>query len=117
MFQPNQQIGHYTLIRLLGRGAFGEVWLAEKPNSLLERHVALKLRLDPDADIAAIKKEAQTWLRAGHHPNVLPVIDAEISNGQVMIASEYASGGSLKDWLKQHGGKAPSVEAAIEMAT
>jgi eukaryotic-like serine/threonine-protein kinase len=117
MFQSNQQVGPYTLIRLLGRGAFGEVWLAEKRNSLLARQVALKLPLDPDPDVAAIQKEAQTWLHAGHHPNVLPVIDAEVANGQVMIASEYASGGSLKDWLNQHGGKAPSVEAAIEMAT
>lgn len=115
MFQQNQQVGPYTLIRLLGRGGFGEVWLSEKRNSLLSRQVALKLPLDPDPDLAAIEREAQTWLHAGHHPNVLPVIDAEVVGGQVMIASEYAPGGSLKEWLKQHGGKAPSLEAALEM--
>src|SRR5579871_5497676 len=117
MFQPNQQVGPYTLIRQLGRGGFGEVWLAQKSTGLLDRQVGLKLPLDSDPDLDAIQREAQIWLRAGHHPNVLPIIDAEIVNGQVMIASEYASGGSLKDWLNQHGGKAPSVEAAIKMAT
>ena len=31
------------------------------------------------------------------------------------IASEYADGGSLRDWLDENGGKAPSIQAAIEM--
>ena len=115
MFQVQQQIGPYTLVRLLGRGGFGEVWLAEKPGSLLTPQVALKLPLDPDPDLVAVQREARVWLQASGHPNVLPVIDAEIYNGQVVIVSEYAAGGSLSAWLKQHGGKAPSVEAAVAM--
>ena len=35
--------------------------------------------------------------------------------GRWSIASEYVAGGSLADWLAQHGGKAPSVEAAVSM--
>lgn len=47
---------------------------------------------------------------------MLPIIEANIYNGQVVIASEYVPGGSLRDWLKRHGGKAPSIQAAVEMS-
>ena len=36
-------------------------------------------------------------------------------DGQVIIVSEYASGGTLKDWLDRNAGRAPSVEAAVHM--
>ncbi|MCW3096624.1 MAG: Serine/threonine protein kinase [Chthonomonadaceae bacterium] len=117
MFQPQQQIGPYTLMRLLGRGGFGEVWLAEKRGALMTTQVAVKLPLDPNPDLNAIRHEAQTWLRASGHPNVLPVIEADIYDGQVVIVSEYASAGSLESWLKQHGGKAPSIELALTMTS
>jgi len=117
MFYPQQQIGPYTLVRLLGRGGFGEVWLAEKRGALMTTQVAVKLPLDPSPDLDAIRHEAQTWLRASGHLNVLPVIEADIYDGQVVIVSEFAAGGSLEGWLRQNGGKAPSIEAAIAMAS
>src|SRR5207248_7788636 len=42
-------------------------------------------------------------------------IDADVYDEQVVIVSEYVPGGSLTKWLKQYGGKAPSIEAACEM--
>lgn len=115
MIQAGDTIGPYTLIRTLGRGAFGEVWLAERRSSLLTTQVALKLPLDSATDLDLIRNEAQLWLRASGHPNIVPVMDAEVYDGQVVIASEYEAGGSLEDWLVQHGGKAPSVDAAVGM--
>src|SRR5476651_315778 len=115
MIQAGDNIGPYTLVRRLGRGAFGEVWLAERRSSLLTTQVALKLPIDATTDLDAIRNEAHVWLKASGHTNIVPVMDAEVYDGQVVIASEYIAGGSLTDWLTRHGGKAPSVEAAVVM--
>lgn len=103
MFQANQKIGAYTLIRTIGQGGFGEVWLAEKRSKFITRQVAIKLPLHEQVDEAAIHKEAQIWLQASGHPNVLPIIDADIYDGQMAIVSEYADGGSLADKLNKEG--------------
>jgi eukaryotic-like serine/threonine-protein kinase len=46
---------------------------------------------------------------------VLPIIEANVYGEHVVIASEYAPDGSLEEWLKRHGRRAPSVETAVEM--
>src|SRR5579872_5336919 len=112
MIAPDATIGPYTLLRSLGRGAFGEVWLAERRSSLLTTRVALNLPILAAADIEQIRREAQVWLQASGHPNIVPVLDAEVYDGQVVIASEYIAGGTLTAWLAKHGGAAPSVDAA-----
>lgn len=117
MVQPQDKIGSYTLISKLGSGGFGVVWLAEKRTAIATTRFALKLARDRDVDIEAFKQEAVIWAQVSGHPNVLPIIEADIYDGQVVIVSEYAPGGSLQGWLQKHGGRAPSIEAAIEMMT
>ena len=112
MFHENQQIGFYTLIKKLGRGGFGEVWLAERRAKFVTTKVAVKLPLDEQVDHEAIKHEATLWEQASGHPNIVPIIDADEYDGQIVIVSEYAPDGSLEDWLKKHG-QMP-VERAIE---
>lgn len=113
MFYEGQQIGLYTLIRKLGRGGFGEVWLAERKSKFVTTKVAVKLPLDEQVDQEAIKQEASIWEQASGHPNVLPIIDADIYDGQVVIVSEYAEGGSLADRLKSQG--AFPIKQAVEI--
>jgi len=115
MFSEHQNIGPYLLIRKIGKGGFGEVWLAEKRSELVTRQVAVKLPLDDQVDLESIKHEASLWEKASGHPNVLPIIDADIYDGQVVIVSEYADGGSLHGWLARYGGKAPSINAAVDL--
>lgn len=114
MPKPDDKIGPYTLVSKLGRGAFGVVWLAEK-RGLITTRFALKLPNEDEVDLAAVEKEASVWLHAGGHPNVLPIIEADVYDERVVIVSEYAPDGSLSKWLAKHGGKAPSVESAVEM--
>jgi len=40
---PGERIGPYRLIREIGRGGMGAVWLAEREDGTLQRQVALKL--------------------------------------------------------------------------
>jgi serine/threonine protein kinase len=114
-FSPGYQIGPYLLLRPLGRGAFGEVWLAERDGQITKTTLALKLPLDAIVDLSTIRREAELWVRAGNHPNVMPLFEANIYDGQVIIASEYAPDGSLLDWLNQYGGKAPTIVSAVEL--
>lgn len=116
MPHANEQIGPYTLIRQLGRGGFGVVWLAERRGALATTQVAIKLLLDEEPDLTAIAQESQVWAHVGGHPNVLPIIEADIYDGQVVIVSEYAPDGSLEGWLKRNEGKAPSLDVAVSIA-
>src|SRR5262249_29492731 len=113
MFRPNDRISPYTLLRELGRGTFGVVWLPPRRTSLVTTQVAVKLSVFSEPDLGAIAREARVWVQASGHPNILPVIEAEVYEGQVVIASEYAPDGSLAAWLKRQGGRAPNIASAV----
>jgi eukaryotic-like serine/threonine-protein kinase len=115
MEEAPRQFGPYVLVRKIGHGAFGVVWLAEKRTAIATTRFALKLARDEEIDLAAFKQEAAIWVEASGHANVVPLIEADIYDGQVVLVSEYVPGGSLEEWLARHGGRAPS-ESACEMA-
>jgi eukaryotic-like serine/threonine-protein kinase len=115
MFHPNDKVGPYILIKKLGRGSFGEVWLGEKRTKYATTQYALKFPDMTKVDFEGIQKEAAMWVKASGHPNVLPIIEADEYDGQIVIVSELALDGSLGDWLTRHGGKAPSIYVAIRM--
>jgi hypothetical protein len=116
MPRANDRIGPYQLINKLGAGGFGEVWLAQDFSGSSPREVAVKTPLDAEIDLDALLQVATLWARATGHLNVLEFLAARVFDGQVVLVSEYAPDGSLKDWLRRNGGRAPSVGAAVEMA-
>lgn len=115
MPKPDRKLGPYVLISKIGRGAFGVVWLAEKRTPIATTCFAIKLAHDDEIDLTTFKREAEIWIKASGHPNVLPIIEADIYDGRAVIVSEYAPDGSLRTWLLTHNGKTPSIEAAAEM--
>ena len=92
---PGDEIGPYRLIRLLGRGGMGVVWLAERTDGVLKRPVALKL---PNAGVNARKLAARfarerSILGALNHPNIAHLYDAGTSTqGQPYLVLEYVEG-------------------------
>lgn len=99
MHRVGDRIGPYTLVNKLGRGAFGTVWLAEKRTPIATTRVALKLSNEEDIDFQSIKREAALRVEVSGHPNVLPIIEADIYDDEVVIVSEHAPEGSLARWL------------------
>lgn len=93
-FCKNRQVGHFVLKKRLGKGAFGEVWLADDLN--LQRKIALKL---PNASLenrSILLHEAQSAAIL-NHPNIVSVYEVGALDDQVYIASEYIDGITLAD--------------------
>jgi serine/threonine protein kinase len=110
-----KRIGPYRLQKCLGSGSFGEVWLAIREGGIAHTQLAVKLPHPSKINPQDIGQEARLWAQASNHPNVVPIFEAEVYDGQIVIASEYCPDGSLADWLRQHGGRRPSVDIAIDL--
>jgi serine/threonine protein kinase len=100
MLQKGDKIRDYLLVKFLGKGQYGEVWLAEKQLQFSTRSVrhALKFLFNTgdEIDLKPIEAEIDTWIEASGHPNVMSVIDMLVHNEQIIIVSEFVEGGSLK---------------------
>jgi len=111
-------ISGYKLVRLLGSGGMGAVYLAEDPN--IGQQVAIKLvrndtgdSLDAVSSSAAaerFKQEARA-VASLDHLHILPLYrygEEETSNGkQAYIIMQYRPEGSLWDWLRRRAGLPP----------
>jgi serine/threonine-protein kinase len=93
--QAGDSVGPYRLVRPLGEGGMGSVWLAERSDMLVKRQVALKL---PHlawrrARLAERLEREREILAALNHPNIARLYDAGISaDRQPFLALEYVEG-------------------------
>ncbi|MCK4607346.1 MAG: protein kinase [candidate division Zixibacteria bacterium] len=106
MFQAGQDIAHFRIVRKLGEGGMGEVYLAE--DRKLNRNVALKILQEEfvdDADrMSRFSREAKTAAKISH-PNVMAIYDMDSAHHKesgrdlTYIVMEHISGQSLTDHL------------------
>ncbi|MEU1206893.1 protein kinase [Nocardia sp. NPDC005825] len=112
-------LGHYRLLKLLGRGGMGQVWLAE--DTRLEREVALKLlpvELAEDEDYRRrFEREARLAARL-RGPHVVPIHAFGELDGRLYIDMELVDGSDLGKILREQGALAPAraVELVAQVA-
>lgn len=100
--KPGQQIGNYKIVRQLGSGGMGEVYLADDPR--LNRKIALKV-LPPHFTINPYRvhrfeREARA-ASALNHPNIVTIFEIGRSDNAHFIATEFVDGKTLRQLMNE----------------
>ncbi len=123
--QPGERVGAYRLLREIGQGGMGSVWLAERADGVFERQVAIKLpRLSQSpglADRMARERQIGALLE---HPHIARLYDAGIDEqGRPYLVMEHLQGEGLLEHcdgrrltVRQRLGLFLQVCAAVEHA-
>ncbi len=106
------QMGRYHIIRLLGEGAFGRVYVAHDPQ--LDRKVAIKVAklLTGATQVKRFLREARSAARL-RHPNIIPVYEYGTFESENLIVYEFVDGETLKSFIKRN--KKLPVAKAVEI--
>lgn len=109
--RPPATLGRYGIVRELGRGAQGCVYLAD--DTQLQRQVAIKTLVDgrDPARKASLLAEARTTAKL-QHPNIVALYDAFDHEGTLCVVLEYLPGDTLERLLRAKG-RLPTEQAAI----
>ena len=97
----DQQIQNYKIIRLLGEGGMGDVYLAEHIS--IKRNVAIKVlkpELIKNEEIRLRFKNEASMLAHLQHPNIVGLIDYVESEDGLFLIMEYVDGKGLDEILK-----------------
>ena len=112
------RVGHFRLIRRLGAGGHGIVYLAQ--DQRLGRSVALKVPRPELLGSAALRRRFLREARAAaglDHPNLVPVYESGQAGPFCYIASAYCEGPTLATWLRGRAEPVPPAGAAQLIAT
>ena len=97
-------IGRFRVVRVLGRGSEGVVYLANDPK--LGRDVAIKtssIGASPDPLLAELLVTTAQTASKLSHPNIVPVFEAGMNGGAPYVVFEYVEGRSLAQILAADG--------------
>jgi eukaryotic-like serine/threonine-protein kinase len=97
----HKTIGQYEVVRLIGEGGMGRVFLARDP--MLDRHVAVKV-LSSSAplgeEVARFEREAKA-LAALDHPNILSIHEFGRVGSTPYVVMELLDGRNLRDFIAE----------------
>ncbi|MDX1618199.1 MAG: serine/threonine-protein kinase [Balneolaceae bacterium] len=103
---PLSQLGPYRLIRRIGRGGMGDVWLGERADGQFEQRVAVKI-VRPETGLQEhyrrFQQERQI-LASLNHPNIAGLLDGGLTpDGRPYLVMEYVDGTPITDYCKERG--------------
>ena len=120
--KAGDEIGEYILQARLGSGGFGSVWKATRKGSLVEIPVAVKVSHEDlssedggDRAVEQLLAEARAWVSASGHRNVVPVQDAGIWDGHLLLVSRLMTEGSLRTYLNRLGSQPMPPDEAVRL--
>ena len=96
-------VGPYRLVRELGVGGMGAVWLADRADGLMQRSVALKLPFGPfRGDLAARIAREREIVASLDHPHIARLYDAGVAaDGQPYLALEHVDGQRIDRYCEE----------------
>ncbi|MGE0143105.1 MAG: protein kinase [Planctomycetota bacterium] len=99
-----REIGAHSVLRRLGEGAFGVVYLCaqERP---VKRHVAIKVLRPGAGDLKTLQRFAaeRQLLAQLNHPGITQIFDAgELPDGRPYFVMEYVDGAPIHEWCVAH---------------
>jgi tetratricopeptide (TPR) repeat protein/predicted Ser/Thr protein kinase len=108
-------VGPYRVVREIGRGGMGAVYLAKRADGQYEHQVALKVikrGMDTDQVLARFRAERQI-LASLDHPNIARLLDGgSTDEGVPYFAMEYIEGEPIDVWTERRG---LSVEDRLQL--
>lgn len=109
MFMQGQKVGKYEILRSLGSGGFGAVFLAK--DTWLNIRVAIKVPHKQSDELYKLLKEPRLQA-ALNHPNIVRMIAAEKSKNIFFMVMEYVNGNTLEKIIDKE--KILDTEKAID---
>jgi hypothetical protein len=112
--QPQLIAGRYQVLRAIGRGGMGTVWLCR--DEVLGRQVAVKQIRALAGESANETKRAMREARSAaalNHPNAVAVFDVVTHDGRPWLVMEYVDGQTLDDEISRYGQLSPRRVADI----
>lgn len=120
---PGATFAGYSIIRMLGTGGMGEVYLARHP--MLARDDALKVlprATTADREFSTRFKRESEVATTLYHPHILQAYDRGEFEGQLWIAMEYVNGSTVAQVMREQfpvgmpAGEALAIVAAVAAA-
>lgn len=115
MIGVGQQLGGYTILKSIGRGPLGEVYLAQ--HRRVDRRAAIKVLLPelsrPGEGLERFFEEVRKASQI-KHPGIVEILDCDLIDGEAFVIQQFLEGESLAGYLRRNG--VPKEDLAFPLA-